>query len=251
MKKILSKWYVYGFLWILVALVAVDVVLRLKRTYISKPHRHKEETLLGKNLLTGQESYITTFSNGTWSFNPNVTAVIYNHAFNGKDVTMSINSHGFRDDDVPQRKPDGEKRIIMLGDSITAGDWLPHKNTISEITQNLLNTKNWESPQRFEVINAGVGGIGIKEEIDLLINRGLKLEPDLVLLNFYLNDSQTPWGYTNNFKEKTWLRKHSKLVDTIYNVVDLQLWLQKTGKEKFDWIHLQKKIDWRNKREDF
>ena len=49
---------------------------------------------------------------------------------------------------------------------------------------------------RVEVINAGVGDTGSQEQIDILEESGLQIQPDIVVLGFYLNDSRPPWGFS-------------------------------------------------------
>ncbi|MBI2144018.1 SGNH/GDSL hydrolase family protein [Candidatus Woesearchaeota archaeon] len=98
-----------------------------------------------------------------------------------------INSKGLRDDERSYEKPDGVRRILMLGDSFTFGIGLKQNETIPGMLEHMLNS-NRESPYSYEVINAGVGGYGTEQELIFLMREGLKYNPDIVLLSFYSND---------------------------------------------------------------
>lgn len=75
-------------------------------------------------------------------------------------------------------------RIIALGDSITFGNSLPLGSTYPSQLQQMLD----KSATDYEVLNFGVGGYDIIQEVALLEHRALSYEPDLVVIGFCLND---------------------------------------------------------------
>ncbi len=96
------------------------------------------------------------------------------------------NSHGFRGEEVTVRKAENRYRILMLGDSITAGNGVAWNETFSFLLQQDLN----EGMQgRFEVLNLGVSGYNTRQELATLRELGLRFSPDLIVLNVCLNDS--------------------------------------------------------------
>ena len=76
-------------------------------------------------------------------------------------------------------KDKDEFRILMLGDSFTAGHGLVWEDTLGQALETLLA----EDPllKRCVVINGGVGGYGPWQERGFLLERCLGFEPDLVI----------------------------------------------------------------------
>jgi hypothetical protein len=122
---------------------------------------------------------------------PGAKVVIKNHWLNGRDIPVRINSLGFRGDEVTAEPRPGVPRILMLGDSITWGDYVRDEETYVRQTANAL-----ESTLGYpvDVINAGVGDTGSLEQIDILEESGLRVHPDLVVLGFYLTTA-APLGF--------------------------------------------------------
>jgi hypothetical protein len=102
------------------------------------------------------------------------------------DVIYKINSLGLRDREIALEKPSGTKRILMLGDSFTEGDGVEQHETFSSLLQRKLDSLSL--PQQWEVINAGVGSYSPLLEYLYLVREGVKLKPDLVILNFDISD---------------------------------------------------------------
>lgn len=97
----------------------------------------------------------------------------------------TVNAHGFRDRERTLAKPEGTRRIVVLGDSVVEGiTYLPDDRTI---------TRQWENlypDGRTEVLNLGTAGYCTLAEVELLETRGLRFQPDVVVLVFVLNDFQ-------------------------------------------------------------
>lgn len=119
---------------------------------------------------------------------------------------ISINSDGFRGPEYSVAKPKNTFRIIMLGDSETFSFMLPQTDALAAQLENLLNHDS--GPLRYEVLNFGVEGYNIFQELEMLKNKGLKYEPDLIILNYVLNDPE-PGEY---YFDKSFLMRHSALV---------------------------------------
>jgi lysophospholipase L1-like esterase len=96
---------------------------------------------------------------------------------------VTINSLGYRNANFSPGKQDDEFRILMLGDSFTYGDFVDNDETLPAQLESALLTQCGG----FRVINAGVGGTTIVTHTKML-QRGLPLEPDLVILVFSEND---------------------------------------------------------------
>jgi len=92
------------------------------------------------------------------------------------------NSHGQRDRERTLRKPDGVRRILLLGDSVVEGYGLREPETISSRLEALYPDGSTE------VLNFGVSAYCTLAEIELLEVKGLKFDPDIVILVFVEND---------------------------------------------------------------
>lgn len=101
-------------------------------------------------------------------------------------VNYKINSFGLRDFEYPQKKPENTYRILALGDSFTEGFGVKQKESWPKILEKNL-TSNIKD-KHIEVINAGVAGYSPLLEYLYLKEKGLELEPDLVIVAFDLTD---------------------------------------------------------------
>jgi len=108
----------------------------------------------------------------------------YFDADNG--VPFVINSLGLRGREVERRKPAGTYRILGIGDSFTLGAGVRDDDTFLRRLESSLNAGG---ARRYEVLNAGVEGYNTRDEVLYLERQWLALDPDLVLIGFYLNDA--------------------------------------------------------------
>ena len=112
-----------------------------------------------------------------YEYTPGATGLAW-----GANVT--INSHGFRGIE-PSRDDYAGYRVLILGDSVTFGNYLELEATFAYKSQRLLSSDT----QDFEILNFGVGGYDTLQEVALMEQRGLKYHPDLVVLAYCLNDA--------------------------------------------------------------
>lgn len=96
-----------------------------------------------------------------------------------------INSFGFRDHEFRVAKK-SQFRIVVLGDSCTAGHQLPTEKTYSTLLEKLLN--NETGIKTFEVINAGVPGYTSFQGLRYFRIITNKYNPDLVIVCYGTND---------------------------------------------------------------
>lgn len=178
---------------------------------------------------------------------PNAHVLIRNHPLSRLDVRMDVNSHGFRDDEIPPHRAAGERRVLVLGDSITWADSVPVEVTFVEQAENLLRAAGLDT----EVINGGVGDVGLREEVAILEERGLAIAPDVVLVVLYGNDSRPPWGFAAEAGSPGWPRRHSMLVDATYRRLLLWRWIRQTGEDRFAWVAGNRTLDWQHDRDAF
>ena len=100
------------------------------------------------------------------------------------ESTVRINSLGLRGPEVTD-VPKGGYRVLVLGDSLTAGFEVEYEETFTAVLEQLLSQ---EMGAAVQVINAGVRGYGTDQELLYYRERGRKLEPHLVILVSSFND---------------------------------------------------------------
>ena len=71
---------------------------------------------------------------------PNAKVTIRNHRLSRRNILIETNSLGFRDRELGPRRP-GELRVMVIGDSITWGDYLQADETYVEQIQFQLQEK--------------------------------------------------------------------------------------------------------------
>jgi len=151
-----------------------------------------------------------------WKMGGWVERPIYQRSFNPylryelvpgeKFSYTSINSDGFRGGEYTIAKTNNTFRIIMLGDSETLSVKLADKDTLPYQLEAILNENSPDID--YQVFNFGVEGYCTFQELEMLKTKGLKYDPDLIILNYVLNDPE-PGEY---YFEKNFLIRHSALV---------------------------------------
>lgn len=149
-----------------------------------------------------------------------------------RSVAMHVNDQGFRGELWSSPKPEGVFRIACLGDSHTFGFGVADHETWPVVLEEFLGESG--SPgdlPRVEVLNAGVGGYDTLQEALFLERSVLAFEPDLVLLQYYLNDTAAR-GLPDTTKPKdrilrwtspkrggsiAWIREHSRFADLVFD----------------------------------
>ncbi len=101
-------------------------------------------------------------------------------------VRDRINSLGMRDVEHSLERLPGTARVLILGDSFMYGTGVPMEAVMARRLEGLLGGT--------EVINAGVHSYGLSHHYLYYTHRGHALDPDLVLLAFFINDIEKPEG---------------------------------------------------------
>lgn len=125
--------------------------------------------------------------------NPDRVVTIEHHRLSKQRVLIETNSIGYRNPEIGPRPADPHyRRILFLGDSITFQDFLNEPDTFVRLIEQQARAQG----RHWETINSGVGAISLKTELAILEESGLALQPDVVVLDFYLNDFQESKGVT-------------------------------------------------------
>jgi len=94
---------------------------------------------------------------------------------------IRTNSLGFREREIP---PTSDRyRIVVVGDSFTWGQGVDERDRFSDLIGDALGP-------RYEVFNFGRPGDNMPEHLEVLA-QALRVSPDFVLLQLYINDFET------------------------------------------------------------
>jgi len=106
------------------------------------------------------------------------------------DTQIAINNAGVRDDENLGPKASGEKRVVLLGDSLVLSVQVPFPETFGEHLERHLNAGT-DGGATYRVINAGVQGYGPVEELLFFREVVRHLQADLVLISVFVgNDAE-------------------------------------------------------------
>jgi hypothetical protein len=96
------------------------------------------------------------------------------------ETDLAINAQGVRDDEPIGPKVAGERRIVILGDSLVMSVQVPLAETFAERLEARLSAA--DPAHRWRVINAGVQGYGPVDEWFFFDRVVAAFEPDIVLV---------------------------------------------------------------------
>lgn len=224
-----------------VAVVLAALEIHLRRGAAQVVAR-RNSAAQGMTELLDSEQLVQTTPNGGRRFIPNIKAIHRNHPFTHRDIPIEINALGFRSPPLPAKKAPGSFRILVLGDSVTMGEGVDESQTYVRRLEADLRAR---SPgANIDVINGGIGDTGTREQVEVFRERGLALDPDVVVVGFYLNDSRPPWGFAGELGTRGWLRRHSVLADVLYRDLAVRRWVRDRGGDRFEWVTLRNTVDW-------
>jgi hypothetical protein len=106
--------------------------------------------------------------------------------FLGKPLT--VNQWGLRGPDYAPQKTAGTYRIALLGPSHIMGSGVADDETIAALLTTRLAAAADSAPgTRFEVLNFGVAGYSLLQQLAMLDDRAVRFQPDLVVI------TDSPW----------------------------------------------------------
>ena len=108
------------------------------------------------------------------------------------------NAFGLNDLEFVSPKPPGRFRLLALGDSFTYG-LVPYPDAVMTRLEEILRTAC--TGVDLDLLNFGIGGIGVWDYKTLFELVDPTFDPDLVLVNFYLgNDGPDPFDRPARFR---------------------------------------------------
>jgi lysophospholipase L1-like esterase len=122
-------------------------------------------------------------------------------------MPIEINALGMRGPETTREKPRETFRIAALGDSLTFGYGVrAEESWPAALERALAEDPALLDGRRPEVLNMGVSGYGTRDEALVLEHKALALDPDLVIVGYFLNDPQTEplQNLVRWFREPDW-----------------------------------------------
>lgn len=99
------------------------------------------------------------------------------------------NSHGYYDHDYSLSRPEGVRRIVIIGDSYVEAVQVPLARSFHKLAEKALNTgSSFVGPQRIQVIALGNSGTGQVEHFKVLKKQAVRYNPDAVVVGLSRND---------------------------------------------------------------
>jgi lysophospholipase L1-like esterase len=155
---------------------------------------------------------------------PNLRATIRNHTVSRRDVIIETNELGLRHPPLGPKGKD-EFRVLVLGDSITFGDYVAFSETVTAQLERRLEGGR----RKVVVINAGLPGTSTSDELYHYLEIRDAVDPDLVLVGMYLNDAHVGGRFYARTLSKPFAS--SRLMSWIVNRVEalrLKFWSDQT-----------------------
>ena len=116
-----------------------------------------------------------------YGYDPNLKAQYVN--------VFHWNSHGYYDHDYSLKRPQGVRRIVIIGDSYVEAVQVPLTRSFHKLVEKALNRGRFPvGPERIQVIALGNSGTGQVEHFKVLENQAVGYHPDAVVVALSKND---------------------------------------------------------------
>jgi lysophospholipase L1-like esterase len=175
-------------------LVAAEGVLRLKnrsmQSYAIEMWRY------GKEIKTSSDDPVLDHEQAK-----NASAVL-------QGVTLRTNEWGMRGGAVPVAVP-GQRRILVLGASITLGWGVPEEETFTA----RLESRFRGAGEDVVVMNAGTANFNAVRSVELFFDRLEPTQPTDIVVHYFLRDAEMLEPEHGN-----WLLRNSELAVTLWTV---------------------------------
>ena len=109
------------------------------------------------------------------------------------EVDYVINAQGMRDVPRSRTRAGGRPRLAVVGDSIPFGYWVTREDAFPSQMESLVRAASPAAD--VEVLNFGVPGYDLGQNLAQVRRTALAFEPDLVVLSLCLNDFEGPVSY--------------------------------------------------------
>lgn len=217
-----SKNLLLSLVSVLVLLLLVELATRALTDPVSRVNfTTMPRSIMKKPTIAGVPYMLRANGTGTQHFGTNPSG----YFDDGATLSYRINSLGFRGKETTHEKPPNTVRIVGIGDSFTFGTGVRNEDTFLSILESRLAATITKA--NIEVLNLGVGGYNTAHEVSLLNHVGVSLHPDIVVIFFFLNDTNaggtaSAFGAQITEQQLPFWRRHSQLADLIASGLERQ-----------------------------
>jgi len=174
------------------ALMAAEVALRLKNS--SMTNYDVEMWRYAKELKTQSSDPALDFDH------------LHSRSAILQNVEIRLNEKGLRGGPIRPLQP-GERRILLLGGSITLGWGVPEDETLAVQLEKRLNAAG----EKVQVLNGGVGNYNAERYVSRFFKELMDVQPTDIVVHYFLRDAEAlPPGGGN------WFLRHSELAVTLW-----------------------------------
>jgi len=157
-------------------------------------------------------------------------------------VEIDLNSLGHRSNELDHLKGENERRFFILGDSIALGWGVARGDVFADNLERRLNEERGEQTGfHFRAINAGIGNYNAFSKVELFKEQLMIVDPDLVILQYYINDAEKNSRGRDNF-----FLKHSLLFASCHYYFSIFFQEKKTLVEYYAQIYEDESEGWKN-----
>src|SRR5262245_27619815 len=129
-------------------------------------------------VITGRQTFLRDAETGLRLLRPSAT-------IRGQRTTMHTNRYGLRGADFEPRHAAGEKRVVVLGASTIMGTYASDDDRTSSARLEQRLRSVWPT---VTVINAGVAGLTVGNQVELFERKLVPLGPDVLVWYPGIND---------------------------------------------------------------
>jgi lysophospholipase L1-like esterase len=124
------------------------------------------------------------------------------------ETDYRINALGLRGPETTLEKLAGTRRVAVLGDSIAFGYWVAERDAFPRQLEVMLDERRGKGGP-VEVLDFGVPGYNLDQEIEVLRARALDFRPDVVVIAFCLNDLEDVFSHEFGLVEDRSVRERT------------------------------------------
>ena len=178
-------------------------------------------------MITGNLSYNFSVPEKFWVYDETVgwankpnTKAYYVNDFIGINSLVTFDEHGMRNNDNPIIIDNYEKKILVIGDSVTVGVEVANNKTYVALLEKLFQQEGY----KFKFFNAGVRGYGTDQSLWNLKRLSPIVRPDYVIYMFCKNDlidNRTIKHAKKKYGKPTFIMTYGKLKLTNYPSIKL------------------------------
>ena len=127
--------------------------------------------------------------------NSSIPGLTHEHRPNARahlmGVDIALNSLGHRNAELINPKPKNERRIHFIGSSMLLGWGVPlEQGMVARVEKRLNVEKSPKSGLKYVGINAGIANYNTFYEVELFERQVEQTAPDLVVVQYYINDAE-------------------------------------------------------------